>query len=478
MRNRFLIILSLVCVLSLVVTLKTLNDFLSEDISFTRLFLSQVSPGPNQALYFVSPSSGTHNVNSTFQVQLRMGVSAGGTVVCGGTSHPAGVTSMEADLSYNPALIQVSSMQTSLTTFSTWWEDTFDNVKGKLQFQASTPCPGFTGNNGLIATITFQVMGAGAATLTYDPSSLALKSDDTNILSIPGSTPGSYTLVVPDTTPPSRSNGAPAGTLAAGTTSTTLSLDTNENATCRYSTTQNTAYAAMVNTFSTTGGTTHSTNVTGLSNGQSYNYYVRCQDVPGNPNTGDFPIEFSVDSPAPSPDTTPPSRSGGSPSGTLGVGTTQATLQLTTDEAATCRYSTTQNTAYAAMTNTFSTTGSTSHSTTVSGLSNGNNFSYYVRCQDGASNPNITDFPIEFSVASPPASTPPSSGGGGGGGGPSGPPPAGALKGDCNGDARVNIFDLSVLISNWKKATSTCDLNGDRTITIVDLSIMLSNWTK
>ena len=41
-----------------------------------------------------------------------------------------------------------------------------------------------------------------------------------------------------DTTPPVRSNGQPTGTLPAGTTQTTLSLTTNESATCRYGTTQ------------------------------------------------------------------------------------------------------------------------------------------------------------------------------------------------------------------------------------------------
>lgn len=96
-------------------------------------------------------------------------------------------------------------------------------------------------------------------------------------------------------------------------------------------------------------------------------------------------------------DTTPPVRSGGSPTGTLPAGTTQATLQLTTDEAATCRYSTTAGTAYAAMTNTFTTTGSTNHSTTVTGLQNGAQ-AFYVRCIDTAGNADTTDFPINFTI--------------------------------------------------------------------------------
>jgi Concanavalin A-like lectin/glucanases superfamily len=73
-------------------------------------------------------------------------------------------------------------------------------------------------------------------------------------------------------TPPVLSNPSPTGTLPLGTTQTTLSLDTDVNATCKYSTTAGQAYSAMTDTFSTTGGTNHSTNVSGLADGQSYTY--------------------------------------------------------------------------------------------------------------------------------------------------------------------------------------------------------------
>ena len=75
------------------------------------------------------------------------------------------------------------------------------------------------------------------------------------------------------------SGALPTGTLPAGTTSTALQVTTNESATCRYATTAGTAYAQMATTFATTGGTAHSHSVTGLANGQSYTFYVRCQDT-------------------------------------------------------------------------------------------------------------------------------------------------------------------------------------------------------
>ena len=108
-----------------------------------------------------------------------------------------------------------------------------------------------------------------------------------------------------DTAAPSISNPQPTGTLSAGTTQTTISLDADELATCKYSTTAGISYDLMTNTFSTTGGTTHSTLVTGLSDGNSYIYYVRCQDTSNNQNTTDFQISFSIAEPSP-PDTIPP----------------------------------------------------------------------------------------------------------------------------------------------------------------------------
>ena len=98
-----------------------------------------------------------------------------------------------------------------------------------------------------------------------------------------------------ETNAPTRSASSPSGTLVSGTTNTTISLTTNENATCKYGTTADTAYASIANTFTTTGGTIHSQTVTGLSNGNDYNYYARCIDTATNANVDDYAISFLVD---------------------------------------------------------------------------------------------------------------------------------------------------------------------------------------
>jgi hypothetical protein len=106
---------------------------------------------------------------------------------------------------------------------------------------------------------------------------------------------GSFTtLVGPDTVPPVLSNGGPTGTKLFGTTQATLSVTTSESATCRFAVTPGVAYASMANVFSTTGGTSHSSPISGLLNGFSYQYYVRCMDAFGNANVADYLVAFSV----------------------------------------------------------------------------------------------------------------------------------------------------------------------------------------
>jgi len=99
---------------------------------------------------------------------------------------------------------------------------------------------------------------------------------------------------ISDTAPPIISDGSPTGSLAAGTTQAVMSVTTNEAATCRFASSAGTSYAAMPDTFSTTGGTSHATTLSGLNDGQSYTRYVRCVDASDNANVADYEISWSV----------------------------------------------------------------------------------------------------------------------------------------------------------------------------------------
>ena len=132
--------------------------------------------------------------------------------------------------------------------------------------------------------------------VTWDASAV---SDGSHTLSaVARDNTGNYATstvtVTVDNTGPVRSAGSPSSTLVAGTVSTTLTLTTDETATCKYGTTANTAYASIANPFTTTGTTAHSQTLTGLTNGITYTYYVRCTDSLTNTNTADYTISFSV----------------------------------------------------------------------------------------------------------------------------------------------------------------------------------------
>jgi hypothetical protein len=100
----------------------------------------------------------------------------------------------------------------------------------------------------------------------------------TDIATNEDATPASYTFTV-DTLIPTISDLSPDNqTLSVTTTSTNLTLTTSETTTCKYSTTSATDYASMT-AFDSTNDTTHSTAISGLNPGTTYDYYMICKDV-------------------------------------------------------------------------------------------------------------------------------------------------------------------------------------------------------
>ena len=101
----------------------------------------------------------------------------------------------------------------------------------------------------------------------------------------------------PDSSPPVISNGLPTGTIFATTSAdVTLSVTTDEDATCKYSLFTGTQFSQM-HSFSPTGGTEHSASVSDLPTNATYRYYVRCEDEAQNQNTSDYIIQFTIGSP-------------------------------------------------------------------------------------------------------------------------------------------------------------------------------------
>jgi chitinase len=133
-------------------------------------------------------------------------------------------------------------------------------------------------------TMEYEYRGNQSGDARY-PLSTALRN------AVFGSSPGSSTPADPG---PVLSGGSPSGTLAASATSATLTVNTNVDSYCAYSTTPNTPFSDMPYGFSTTGGTEHSTQVFGLSAGNTYTYYVKCSDAAQVASAKDYVISFSI----------------------------------------------------------------------------------------------------------------------------------------------------------------------------------------
>jgi len=202
---------------------------------------------------------------------------------------------------------------------------------------------------------------------------------------------------ISDNSPPIRSNGQPSGSLPASTRKTNISLETDEKSVCRYGTVAGQGYHSMNHVFSSADSTYHTAQVTGLSEGQMYQYYIKCADESDNINTNDFVILFMVKKPD---DLTPPVRSNQYPIGdALHYLTTNTVIGISTDEPASCRYDFEQGKPYSAMQRSLADDGTKKyHTATITGLSSGHSYSYFVRCRDMAGNVNTGDVMIYFSV--------------------------------------------------------------------------------
>lgn len=214
------------------------------------------------------------------------------------------VSSQQVSYDSNNPTIQPSSAIT-FTSLSAFSEIATKN-SGEIKYQISNNggTTWYWYNSGWTTTVTGYTEASTASSINTNIATFPvgsgsflwrayLHSDGTQLVQLDNIA----LTYINDATAPVRSAGLPSGSQPVGTTQVTLSLTTDESATCKYGTTASTAYASIATTFTTTGGTSHSDIITGLSNGQSYNYYVRCVDGSSNANTDDYTISFSIASP-------------------------------------------------------------------------------------------------------------------------------------------------------------------------------------
>ncbi len=202
-----------------------------------------------------------------------------------------------------------------------------------------------------------------------------------------------HPLRTEDVTPPVMSNPLPSGVqqCTSNPCNITLALTTNENANCKYGT-SDTTYALMTSTYGTGQGTTAHSQVISLACNANYTYYSRCQDTSPNLNTNIASATHSFSIAPTSGDVTPPVMSNAGPTSAQNcVAGGPVSVPLTvmaTDETQTvvCKYHP-SDVAYDSMSGTFGTKVGDNFSHSVS-LACGQTITYYYRCADGVVPPN------------------------------------------------------------------------------------------
>lgn len=264
---------------------------------------------------------------------------------------------------------------------------------------------------------------------------------------------------VEDKVAPLISNISPSGELVAGTRSANLSLTSSEASVCKYSANGSATFDQMLS-MNSTNGMNHLVPVNSLMDGASYSYYFYCKDLAGNlsvkgstsfsikvleldgaklyaancmgchnplqnsnkQNNSASDIKSAIQGVSqmrlaylqaltdtqlqaiadvlkvtPPADTTAPVISMLLPSGTQPSTTQSVTLQLMTNESASCRYSN-QDQSFDQMGEVLTASGGgLSHSKVVA-VQMDTNYRFFIRCQDASQNKNLSSSIISFYI--------------------------------------------------------------------------------
>lgn len=475
------------------------------------IITSEAAPPPPPTIY-LTPSSQTFAVNTTFSIQVRE------------NSGATAVNAVQANFSYNASLLDFVSIDTTGSAFTT----DAPSSGGSGQVSIARGIVGNLTGDQLVATVNFRTKTtSGAAAMAFTSGTALVNSTtNTDILgSLAATAGGTYTV---DATPPTVSVSAPANgaTLNAGST-VTITATASDNSSVS---SVDILVDGLVKTSLTASPYNYSWNTTGLAFGP-HTIQARAFDPYGNSTsssiitvtladlvaptasitsptagsnvrstvtvnvtaadnaggTGISKVEFYVDAVLIATDTTSPysfswntisalngSRSltarayDGATPANIGISpaiavivdnqlpTTPTSLRTTNvalTSVALAWNASTDNTAvtgYRVQRNgaTIATVTTLLYSDT--GLTAGTSYTYTVAALDAAGNVS-TPASLTVSTLTP-------------------------KRGDLNGDNLVNVTDLSILLSNWNTSNAVADINADGTVNIFDLSILLSNY--
>ncbi len=148
-------------------------------------FFSVLTIQPAQAAgasFFLSPSSKTGVIGSTFSVAVKL--NTGGQII----------NTVDGSISFDKNLLDVTGISTGGSLVNLWIaQPSFNNGAGSISFSGGVTPPGYNGTAGHVFTITFKSKSPGSAAVRFSSGAvLANDGKGTNILASMGS--GSYTI--------------------------------------------------------------------------------------------------------------------------------------------------------------------------------------------------------------------------------------------------------------------------------------------
>lgn len=177
---------------SLVASKKISKLFLIFSFFVFFTFLNSERALAASATLYLTPSSGTHVINSNFTVTVKV------------NSDGAPINAAEGTLTYDRERLIVVGISKAGSIFNLWTVDPADRG-GSISFGGGIPMPGYTGSSGTLFSVTFKAIKVDGAQISFSSGAvLANDGKGTNILASMGS--GRYTISpkvdAPANTPP------------------------------------------------------------------------------------------------------------------------------------------------------------------------------------------------------------------------------------------------------------------------------------
>ncbi len=173
------------------------------------LILSLFSAAPalavGNATLDLSPLTAAKKVDNLFSVEIRVNTAG------------EAVNTIKAYLTFDPNVLEVLSISTSGSVATIFTENEPDNLNGTIHITGAASGNGYTGTNGLVATLNLRAKQAGTSTLTFTSDSRVISStDSTDVLNFTALKNGSYTISAAAASGTTTTGGGDTGTTASG----------------------------------------------------------------------------------------------------------------------------------------------------------------------------------------------------------------------------------------------------------------------